>query len=177
MSALRKMPVVIEAEGQVRGYASLFGRIDQSGDIVERGAFARTLKERGASGIRMLWQHDPMQPIGIWTRLAEDERGLFVEGQLTLSAARGRDAFELVRAGAVDGLSIGFKTRKARREAAGGVRRVLDVDLWEVSIVTFPMQSLARLAERRGRAMASSLREHLRAAARAMSAPRLLTSH
>lgn len=175
MSAVRKAPVAIEAEGRVSGYASLFGRVDQSGDIVERGAFARTLKERGAAGIRMLWQHDPREPIGVWTTIVEDERGLYVEGWLTLSAARGREAFELVRAGAVDGLSIGFRTRKAQRR--NGARRVLDVDLWEVSIVTFPMQSLARLAERRGRILAASLRERLQAAARAMSAPRLSPSH
>ncbi len=168
MSPAPKATVAVAAEGTVRGYASLFGRLDTSGDIVERGAFARTLRERGAGGIRMLWQHDPKAPIGVWTRIAEDERGLLVEGRLALSSARGREAFELVRAGAVDGLSIGFRTRKARREA-GGARRVLDVDLWEVSIVTFPMQSLARLSTRSKRAMAETLRERLLAAARTMA--------
>ena len=171
MSVAVPSPVAVAAEGMVRGYASLFGRLDRSGDIVERGAFARSLREKGAAGIRMLWQHDPAVPIGTWTRIVEDERGLLVEGRLALHSTRGREAFELVRAGAIDGLSIGFRTRKARREA-GGARRVLDIDLWEVSVVTFPMQSLARLATRSGRAVAQTLRERLQAAARSMSAPR-----
>nr|WP_245195785.1 HK97 family phage prohead protease [Aureimonas populi] len=152
-------------DGLVRGYASLFERTDPSGDRIERGAFARTLKERGAAGIRMLWQHDPAEPIGVWTAIAEDSRGLLVEGKLALSTRRGRDVFELIRAGAVDGLSIGFKARRARREP-GGVRRIAEIDLWEISVVTFPMQALARLAETRGRDLPRRIREAARRLAR-----------
>lgn len=145
-------------DGFVRGYASLFDRVDPSGDRIERGAFARTLRERGASSIRMLWQHDPAEPIGVWTDIREDEKGLRVEGQLALASTRGRDVFALIRAGAVDGLSIGFKARRARREA-GGVRRLAEIDLWEISIVTFPMQAFARLAEHRGRKLVRQVSE------------------
>lgn len=169
MSALA---IESEGEGRVRGYASLFGRLDPAGDVVEPGAFARTLRERGAAGIRMLWQHDPAVPIGRWTRIAEDGAGLVVEGSLALSSARGREAFELVRAGAVDGLSIGFRTRRARRES-GGTRRLLDIDLWEVSIVTFPMQSLARLATRGRPGLGRDIAERLLNAARSVRDGRL----
>ncbi|WP_185983131.1 HK97 family phage prohead protease [Aureimonas mangrovi] len=165
------MPFVAEenGEGRISGYASLFDRPDQTGERVLRGAFSRTLAERGAGGVRMLWQHDPREPIGVWTRLFEDERGLRVEGRLALATQRGREVFELIRAGAVDGLSIGFRTRRASRDPRTGERRVNEVDLWEVSIVTFPMQSLARLAEMRGRALAASLTQSLKAAARRLS--------
>ena len=141
-------------EGAIRGYASVFGAIDLSGDEVAPGAFAASLARRGAGGIRMLWQHDPGRPIGIWTRLAEDGIGLLAEGRLTLETSGGREAHELIRAGALDGLSIGFKTRRAERPRPGGrgaaKRRLIEVDLWEISIVTFPMQERARLAELRG---------------------------
>ncbi|MEF2073826.1 HK97 family phage prohead protease [Consotaella aegiceratis] len=135
-----------QLQGIVRGYASLFGRTDQAGDRIERGAFVASLARRGAAGVRMLWQHDPSQPIGVWTHLREDATGLFVEGRLTLASARAREVAALIAARAVDGLSIGFRTRHARRGGAGSKRVLTEIDLWEVSIVTFPMQSEARLA-------------------------------
>ena len=153
-------------EGVVRGYASVFNRRDLAGDSVEPGAFRASLLARGVSGIRMLWQHDPAEPVGVWTAMREDDRGLFVEGRLALDTARGRDVFALVRAGAVDGLSIGFRARRARREAGSGLRRLLEIDLWEVSIVTFPMQELARVRE--ARHLPARLLERLAAGSRAM---------
>ncbi len=137
--------------GFVSGYASLFGRTDLSGDRIRPGAFARALRERGAGGIRMLWQHDPARPIGVWTKLTEDERGLHAEGRIALDTAQGREAFALLRAQALDGLSIGFRTRASRPLREGGARRLLlDIDLLEISIVTFPMQEAARVREARG---------------------------
>lgn len=149
MSALQ--PATLESDGTIRGYASLFGRPDNGGDRVEPGAFRRSLARRGAAGVRMLWQHDPARPIGIWTRLAEDSLGLFAEGRLALRSGAGREAFELVRAGAIDGLSIGFHTRRAAPLRDGRARRSLvELDLWEISIVTFPMQEAARVTQTRG---------------------------
>ncbi|WP_349360074.1 HK97 family phage prohead protease [Stappia sp.] len=130
----------------IAGYASLFGVADDARDLVMRGAFRRSLKERGAEGIRLLWQHDPARPIGVWDALREDRRGLWVRGRILTSTALGRDAAQLVRNRALDGLSIGFRTRSARRDPRAGVRRVFDIDLWEVSLVTFPLHPDARIA-------------------------------
>ncbi|MEO1037921.1 MAG: HK97 family phage prohead protease [Pseudomonadota bacterium] len=129
---------------EVRGYASLFDIKDQAGDVVRAGAFERTLLRRGPRGVRMLFQHDTSEPVGVWDELREDGRGLFVRGRVLNAGARGRSATSLIREGAVDGLSIGFRcVREAPR--AGGGRDLLELDLWEVSIVTFPMLAQARL--------------------------------
>lgn len=135
------------ATGTVRGYAALFHQVDLAGDRILPGAFAASLARRGAAGIRMLWQHEPGRPIGVWTRVAEDARGLFVEGRLAMETRGGREAFQLIAAGAVDGLSIGFRTTRAARETApgGARRRLVEIDLWEISVVTFPMQQGARV--------------------------------
>lgn len=131
--------------GIFTGYASLFGIADTQNDIVERGAFAASLLKRGTAGIRMLWQHDPAEPIGTWLSLAEDPVGLRVTGRLVTQTARGREALDLMAAGAVDGLSIGFKAVRAEGRRRGGPRRLFEVDLWEVSVVTFPALSGARV--------------------------------
>jgi HK97 family phage prohead protease len=135
----------IDAAGQFEGYASLFGLPDLGKDVVEPGAFARSLARRGPSGIRLLWQHDPGQPIGRWLSLREDERGLFVRGRLSDGVARARETLALMREGAIDGLSIGFRTVKARTDPRSGHRRLHEIDLWEVSIVTFPLLPQARV--------------------------------
>lgn len=134
----------LEPDGGFSGYASLFGTVDLSSDRVERGAFARSLAERGVGGIRMLYQHDPNEPIGAWTTIREDERGLFVRGKLAQGVKRAREVLDLMRSGALDGLSIGFRTIRATRE--GGHRKLWQVDLFEISIVTFPMMEDARIA-------------------------------
>ncbi|MDV2966924.1 HK97 family phage prohead protease [Nitratireductor aquimarinus] len=137
----------VQADGTFSGYASLFGRVDLGRDAVERGAFARSLEKRGAAGVRMLFQHDPNQPIGTWDELREDARGLLVRGRLALGVARAREVWELMRDRALDGLSIGFRTVKAKTEAKTGVRRIVEADLWEISVVTFPMLPEARVDE------------------------------
>jgi uncharacterized protein len=135
----------VEKDGTFSGYASLFGAVDLGKDMVERGAFAKSLRTRGAAGIRMLFQHDPNEPIGSWQEVREDQRGLFVKGKLTQGVAKARETLELMREGALDGLSIGFRTIKAKSESASGVRRILEADLWEISVVTFPMLPGARV--------------------------------
>jgi HK97 family phage prohead protease len=136
----------VEADGGFCGYASLFGEADLSRDVVMPGAFAKSIRARGPAGIRMLFQHDPANPIGVWKEIREDARGLFVHGRLTPEVARAREVLALMRAGAIDGLSIGFRTVRGRTDAKTGVRRLLEVDLWEISVVTFPMLPSARVS-------------------------------
>ena len=139
---------VTKAEGtRIEGYASLFGAPDQGGDIVAPGAYAASLKRLADEGraVRMLWQHDPGQPIGIWDEVREDARGLHVKGRLLESVAKGREAAALIAAGAIDGLSIGYRTVTAVKEH-GGRRLLKELELWEVSLVTFPMLPSARVA-------------------------------
>ena len=121
------------------GYASLFGVADGAGDVVAPGAFARSLRARPASQVRMLYQHAAHEPIGVWESIGEDAKGLRVRGRLTLDVQRAREVMALMRDGALNGLSIGFRTRRARRDAASGHRILLDVELWEISVVTFPL--------------------------------------
>ncbi len=136
----------ISGGGGVQGYASLFGVEDQGRDVVMPGAFRASLARRPASDVRLLFQHDPAEPIGVWDEIREDARGLYVRGRLIEEVARAREVMALVRAGALDGLSIGFHARKAARDAATGQRRLYEIDLWEISIVTFPMLPGARVA-------------------------------
>jgi HK97 family phage prohead protease len=133
---------VTEGSG-IEGYASLFGRPDQGGDIVERGAYARSLGSGRA--VKMLWQHDPREPIGIWHEVREDGTGLYVKGRLLDGVARAREAAALIEAGAIDGLSIGYRTVQSHKNDRGQ-RLLSEVELWEVSLVTFPMLPEARLA-------------------------------
>lgn len=136
----------VDQNGGFAGYASLFGREDLSRDVVLRGAFTETLKKRGADGVRMLFQHDPSQPIGVWDEIREDSKGLFARGRLMRDVSKAREVLSLMRAGALDGLSIGFKAVKARRDSKSGIRRLEKIDLWEISIVTFPMLPDARVS-------------------------------
>lgn len=136
----------VSADGLFEGYASLFGVADLSKDVVEAGAFAASLARRGATGVRMLWQHDPAEPIGQWLTLREDGRGLFVRGRLSLDVARARELRALMQSGALDGLSIGFRPEKFRIDPRSGQRRLERIDLWEISLVTFPMLPGARVS-------------------------------
>jgi len=139
-------PIPIDASGRFAGYASVFGAVDDGGDVVIAGAFAKSLAARGRANIRMLFQHDPKDPVGIWEAIAEDGFGLWVEGRLVGGVPRADALRRLIESRAIDGLSIGFRTVRAQREAATGHRRLLEIDLWEVSIVTFPMLKAARIA-------------------------------
>jgi len=135
----------IDADGTVQGYASLFGEIDQARDMVMRGAFANTLATRGVHRIPMLFQHDPSEPVGVWLELREDHRGLYARGRLIPEVARARELLSLLRAGAIDGLSIGFRTVKGTIDPRSRVRRLVAVELWEISTVTFPLLAGARV--------------------------------
>ncbi|MCL3883708.1 HK97 family phage prohead protease [Marivita sp. GX14005] len=151
---------VTVAEGCViEGYASRFGQCDQGNDVVAAGAYAASLQRlaEGGRAVKMLWQHDPAQPIGVWDEVREDATGLYVKGRILESVERGREAAALIAAGAIDGLSIGYRTKSAVKDKQG--RRVLtELELWEVSLVTFPMLPSARMAAK-GDVPGAGLRE------------------
>lgn len=137
--------IPIDGDGRFSGYASVFNRLDGGGDVVLPGAFSKSLsRKRGR--IRLLFQHDPKEPVGIWESLSEDSHGLFVNGQLTGGVPRAEALRRLIEARALDGLSIGFRTVRASREPGTGYRLLHEIDLYEVSIVTFPMMEDARIA-------------------------------
>jgi HK97 family phage prohead protease len=141
--------VEVHGSNEICGYASLFGAVDQGDDVVAPGAYTASLAALAAKGgkVKMLWQHDPSQPIGVWDEVREDASGLWVKGRLLDTVARGREAQALIGAGAIDGLSIGYRTIKAAKNAEG--QRVLtELELWEVSLVTFPMLPTARVASK-----------------------------
>jgi HK97 family phage prohead protease len=145
----------IDDSGRFEGYAAIFDRVDQGRDVVAPGAFRRSLAERGVASIKLLWQHDPAEPIGVFEAIAEDKRGLHVRGRLLLDVQRAREALALIRIGAIDGLSIGYKTIAATLDAATGIRTLKEVDLWEISLVTFPMQEAARVRRVKAGAIAT----------------------
>ncbi|TPP10428.1 HK97 family phage prohead protease [Rhizobium glycinendophyticum] len=163
----------VAGDGTFSGYASLFGEVDLGRDAIERGAFAASIDKRGAGGVRMLFQHDPAEVIGRWTVLREDERGLYVEGKLATDVERAREVLALMKAGALDGLSIGFRAVKTRADRKAGVRRILEADLWEISVVTFPMLPTARVSNVKHRRFyrdrETELVRLMRRAARAMA--------
>ncbi|RZJ30451.1 MAG: HK97 family phage prohead protease [Brevundimonas sp.] len=137
----------VEAGLVIEGYASLWGVADLNRDVVAKGAFAAGLARTGAGGVRMLHQHEGRSVVGVWDRMVEDERGLFVRGRIMDWSAEARFAGALAKAGAMDGLSIGFRAVRARRDDA--VRVLTEVDLWEVSLVSFPMLPGARFSPSR----------------------------
>jgi uncharacterized protein len=154
----------LSLDGAIEGYASLFGEIDQARDMVMPGAFTQTLKARGLRKIPMLFQHDPSEPVGVWLELVEDFRGLKARGRLIPDVARARELLSLLKAGAVDGLSIGYRTVRGQIDPKTRVRRLYQVDLWEISIVTFPLLTGARVSAVKDTAPKQS---RLRAAAEA----------
>jgi uncharacterized protein len=134
----------ITEQGAFSGYASVFNVIDSQRDEVHPGAFRDTLKARDVP-VKLLWQHHMDAPIGVITALYEDVRGLYIEGQLLLEVAQARDAYALLKAGAVTGLSIGYAPRRYTRDPHTGVRKLQAIDLVEVSLVTLPANAQAQV--------------------------------
>lgn len=132
-------------DGIFEGYASVFDVLDQGFDVVKPGAFRKSL-ESGRK-VRLLWQHDMDKPIGVWEALREDERGLFVRGRLSGDVQQGKEALALLRMGALDSMSIGYRVIAASEEAGGRVRALDEVELLEISLVTFPMNTAATVTD------------------------------
>ena len=130
---------------EIEGYASLFWTRDLNEDVTAAGAFLDSLARTGPEGVKMLYQHEAAEPIGVWDEIAEDDRGLYVRGRILAVTPQARLVAALVKAGALDGLSIGFRTIKARPDESGRLRVLTEVELWEVSIVTFPMLPGAKI--------------------------------
>lgn len=138
----------LDDAGYFSGYASVFGELDNHKDVVMHGAFSTTLEEKAeAHNVKLLWQHNAAEPVGIFDLIREDDYGLYVEGHLQLDVARAREAHSLMRSGAVKGLSIGYKVRDAALDAETGIRLIKSLDLFEISLVTFPANQRALIAE------------------------------
>jgi HK97 family phage prohead protease len=149
--SLQRLPVEVKFDagdrGTFTGRASIFGDPpDRYGDVIAPGAFARSLEEHRAAGTAplMLWQHRTDEPIGTWMSLRETRSALEVEGRLVLETQRGAEAYALMKAGALNGLSIGFITRKSEARKGGG-RVLKDLELVEVSLVSVPAAARARV--------------------------------
>jgi HK97 family phage prohead protease len=152
----------IRDDGTFEGYASVFGNIDAVRDVVAPGAFAGTL--RSGRRVKMLWQHDPAAPIGRWVSLAEDRKGLFARGQILRDIPRANEVYTLMKNEAVDGLSIGFRTIDDETDPRNGVRTLKSVDLYEISVVTFPANEMATVGVVKDGFDAAELEAELRAA-------------
>lgn len=136
------------AFGTFKGHGSVFGELDSYRDIVMPGAFSKSLAAFAAKErpVPMLWQHDSRQPIGVYTTIKEDDIGLYVEGQINLKVAKGQEAYALMEQKALSGLSIGYNTVRDEWDEKAMTRKLFEVDLWEVSPVTFPAGDQARIA-------------------------------
>lgn len=135
----------VDEGGMIEGYGSVFGEKDTYNDIVAKGAFSASLKAHKSAGTMpaMLWQHDPGEPIGVWMDMEEDDRGLRVRGQIVMETERGKAAYALLKRGALRGLSIGFMAKSWQYDRDTEIRTVIEIDLWEVSLVTFPANGKA----------------------------------
>ena len=137
----------LSESGTFTGYGSVFGVQDSYGDVVVAGAFADSLAAQKAAGRMpaMLWQHRSAEPLGVYTSMVEDSIGLKVDGQIAMSTVRGAEAYALLKLGAISGLSIGYMPREDSYDKVTGVTTLKKVDLWEVSLVTFPANDAARV--------------------------------
>lgn len=164
--------------GNFEGYASIFALTDRQQDQVMPGAFRKSLIRARVdqNPPKLLWQHDPTQVIGVWQELREDHQGLYVRGQLLMELPKAQEAYVLLKSGAIDGLSIGYEVVKAVRDRQTGVRHLLEVSLWEISLVTFAANQAARITAVKGEAAAgealASNSEAISAIAHAMQSPR-----
>lgn len=127
----------IDETGYVEGLGAAFNNVDFGGDRILRGAFQKTLS--GRNGVPMLLYHDMRRPVGKWSELSESDDGLLVKGKISIKTREGGEAYELVKDGALSGLSIGYDVPKDGKRMAGKVRELLDLILHEVSLVTIGM--------------------------------------
>ncbi|WP_245943267.1 HK97 family phage prohead protease, partial [Rhodovulum viride] len=156
----------LREKGEIEGYASTFGgEADSYGDIIAPGAFAESLAEHAAKSTmpKMFWQHDPWQPIGKWTSAVEDGKGLLVKGQLNMGVQRAREAYELLKAGDIDGLSIGYRVRSYELDEEAEMRTLTNLNLREVSIVSIGANENATIAAVKAERRVTAVTEKLKA--------------
>ena len=141
-----------EEKGVFSGYGSIFGNKDLGNDVMVQGAFAKSIASKGAKGVKLLYQHDAKEPIGVFDEIIEDRKGLRVKGRLAMGTQKGREVYELMKMGAIDGLSIGYRVspKGADYDERGKKRMLKEVDLMEISAVTFPMNTRARVQAVKG---------------------------
>ena len=145
--------------GMFEGYGSVFGNKDLGNDVIEKGAFTKSIRRRTNKGVKLLYQHKSDMPIGVFDEIKEDDHGLVVKGRLALKTQAGAEAYELLKMGALDGLSIGFKINPSEvsYDRRSNKRIIKEVDLMEVSLVTFPMNPQATVRSVKGQEI--SIRE------------------
>jgi len=138
--------------GRFEGYGSVFGNKDLGNDVIEKGAFTKSIRKRKARGVKLLYQHKSDMPIGVFDEIKEDDHGLVVKGRLALKTQAGAEAYELLKMGALDGLSIGFRVnpQEVSYDKRANKRIIKEVDLMEVSLVTFPMNPQATVRSVKG---------------------------
>lgn len=146
-------------DDEFEGYASLFDVPDGAGDVVAHGAFAASLRKRPPERVRMLYQHFTHEPLGVWEAIREDARGLYVKGRLVLDVLRAREVRSLLSEGALKGLSIGFRTLRASRDAKSGLRTLREIELWEISVVTFPLLAGSKVTAIGAKGVVQDIRE------------------
>lgn len=149
-------------DGTFSGYGSTFGgEPDSYGDVIAKGAFSKSLAKggRNGTGIAMLWQHNSDQPIGVWPSISEDSKGLAVEGKLAVDTALGKDAYTLLKMGAIKGLSIGYNTIDFEYNTESKIRTLKEIELWEISLVTFPANTNATITGIKAFEEAQNIRE------------------
>ena len=137
----------VNEDGTFEGYGSVFGVKDSYEEIVVAGAFLESLADHEKAGTlpAMLWQHRMDKPIGIYTEMREDKKGLLVKGRLALETQLGKEAYTLLKMGAMNGLSIGYRVRDSSYDETTRIRTLKQLDLWEVSLVTFPANGESRI--------------------------------
>ena len=141
-----------EEKGLFSGYGSIFNNKDLGNDVVLAGAFAQSIGRKGAKAVKLLYQHKQDEPIGVFDEIIEDSKGLKVKGRLAMGTQRGKEVYELMKMGAIDGLSIGYRVDDKGYEYDKRRRRRMlkSVDLMEISAVTFPMNPRARIQAVKG---------------------------
>ena len=138
--------------GRFEGYASVFNNTDLGNDVIKTGAFTKSLRKRGVKGVKLLYQHKTDMPIGVFEEIKEDDHGLMVKGKLALKTQAGQEAYELLKMGALDGMSIGFRANpdEVSYDKRTNKRMIGEVDLMEISLVTFPMNPQAKVRSVKG---------------------------
>lgn len=172
-----RLEIKADSSGRVSGYGAIFGNVDSYNERVLPGAFRKSLAEHQARGsrIKMLWQHRADVPIGHWTKAAEDAKGLHVEGLINLATTAGRDAYEHIKAGDVDSLSIGYR-EKQTQQTPDGIRDLVELDVYEVSPVTFAANREAVIGSVKTAGSQAELIDMLRAGGLSKQAAKLVAA-